>query len=135
MMLLVHSAPHPSFESVCLMCLQLRHMQALDHRTKLNPAFACFAAVHGNSLATEPSVTTIDILGWLGRVTMDVIGEAGMIASISACSFPHSLPQDSATFLIPSCPQELTLTMPTSLRMSLCTPSPPSFPPSTSLES
>ncbi len=51
--------------------------------------------VHGNSSSThptlnaltaEPSVTTIDVLAWLGRATLDVIGEAGMIAiSIRLC--------------------------------------------------
>ena len=41
-MFLLHNAPHPSFESVCSMCLQLQCMRAQERLTKMNLAFACF---------------------------------------------------------------------------------------------
>jgi hypothetical protein len=53
--------------------------------------------VHGNSLSTqptlgalttEPSVATIDVLAWLGRATLDAMGEAGMFATMSARPTP-----------------------------------------------
>jgi hypothetical protein len=52
--------------------------------------------VHGNSvsshptlgaLTTEPSVVTIDVLTWLSRATLDAMGEAGKIATMS-CPMP-----------------------------------------------
>jgi hypothetical protein len=53
--------------------------------------------VHGNSvsthptlgaLTTEPSVVTIDVLAWLSRATLDAMGEAGMIATLSPRPMP-----------------------------------------------
>lgn len=43
--------------------------------------------VHGNS-SSEPFVATIDVLAWLGRATLDAMGEAGMIAIISTLPTP-----------------------------------------------
>ncbi|KAF8501170.1 cytochrome P450 [Russula emetica] len=54
-------------------------------------------AVHDNSLSThptldalttEPSVATIDVLAWLSRATLDAMGEAGMIATMSTRPMP-----------------------------------------------
>lgn len=53
--------------------------------------------MHGNSLSThptldalttEPSVATIDVLTWLGRATLDAMGEAGMSVTMSTCPIP-----------------------------------------------
>ena len=36
-----------------------------------------------DALTTEPSVAIIDVLAWLSRATLDAMGEAGMIATMS----------------------------------------------------
>lgn len=36
----------------------------------------------------EPSVATIDVLAWLSRATLDAMGEAGMIATVSTRPMP-----------------------------------------------
>jgi hypothetical protein len=40
------------------------------------------------TLTTEPSVATIDVLSWLSRATLDAMGEAGMIVTMSIRSMP-----------------------------------------------
>jgi hypothetical protein len=41
-----------------------------------------------DALTTEPSVATIDVLAWLGRATLDAMGEAGTIATMSTRPMP-----------------------------------------------
>jgi hypothetical protein len=130
-------------ERVCI--LQTTHQTPLSHLCpqlrdiflQLVDAPSPQSAAHSQPVSpASPPPITVNVLTWLGRATLDVIGEAGtflyQFRSVPLLSFSS---QDSAIPSTPSHLQERTLTALMSPRMSLRAPSLQCFPPGVRLAS
>lgn len=82
-------------------------------------------AVNGHNPSahqTPPPANSIDVLAWLGRATLDVIGQAGTFSIHAILLRSHLRLQGSATPSTPSHGQEQTLAAQTRPTMSLLAP-------------